>query len=557
MSLLNDISILKEIEVDKNHIDNFPLESEKGTKKLREKFHRNAVNERNKYVDKQLKSFGYYSRRVYLELDSRLEKIMPINNDAMFEEMDKTINKYENLVIEINDKLAVSVKLGLDILLSRITDTISLEMLNNSLSEFIEKFKLANIVLTSDDFSYSMFTKTYMDMYLENIGKEDFKDTASVCFEKVYFECPRIIMHLKMCLHNIIFKYSEQLNKYMEDSISKTLTLEEIERKQVIPLYLRSKTELMWAMAKDPFRNLELFLSKKENISDYVVNSFTREKKFSVFALGGSYNSLSEEARKKYDVVIRDFYGVLNELKEFYRYEVILKDLIKRFKEKENSKITYEQKNKEVIECDKVRQKLLKDYFGDNKPKFLDFFHKKAKKDSKKVSMLHINEELVKLNKLYEELNDVEFNMTMADSLDDASSIYDIFEASLLSFSYIEKMFIETFGDEEDFDLEKEFKRYIKFLFSSFNDFLRKVNGLADYNITEIIADKYKILGLNVSVDDISKEKIDMTRETLNFIIKSLCIEESSLDSSKMNYICKIKAITPLEGWEIVNEEII
>ena len=553
MGLPNNISIIKEIEVDKNHIDNFPLESEKGTKKLREKFHRNAVSERNKYIDKQIHLFNYFSRRVYLELDSRMSKLMPINNEEMFNEMSSTIDKYEKLVIEINDMLSVGVKMGLDILLSSINDTISLDKLNETIGLFIAKFKEANIELVVDDFSYSMFTKTYMEMYFENHNKSDFRDTAAVCFEKVYFECPKIIMHIKMCLRHIINKYNTQLCQYMDDVVQKKLTEEEIEKKQVIPLYLRSRTELMWAMEKDPFRKLDNFLKKKENVSDYLIDSFVREKKFSTFALGGSYNALSEEEKAKYNVVIKDFYGVLTELKEFYRYEEILKDLIKRFKDKESSKTTFEQKNKEFLESDKVRQKLLKDYFESGKPKLFKFL----KKDLTKVSKLHINEELVKLNQLYGELDNATFNNKLASTLDDASSIDDIFEASLLSFSYIEKKFIEMFGTDENFDLEKEFSRYIKFLFSSFNDFLRKVNGLVDYNITEIIADKYKILGLNVNVDDISKEKIDVTRDILEFVISSLCIEENKLNSDRMNYICKIKEITPLEGWEIVNEEII
>lgn len=548
MSLLTDISIVKEINVDKNHIENFTLESENGTKRLRDKFYRNAVADRNKYVEKQKIRFDYLLKRVYFEMDSRINKLMPLNNDSMFDELNNDIDKYENLVIESNDKLSVAVKMKLEILLSAITDTISLDQLNDYLTMFIQMFKEANIILTSDDFNYSMFTKTYMDVYFENIYQNNFKDIATECFESVYFECPKIIMHIKMNLRSIINKYEMQLVKYMNDKVEKALTLEEIEKKQIIPLYLRSKTEYMWSIRKDPFRNLEKFLNKKENITDYLLESATRENKFSTFALGGSYKELADEAKSNYNMVIRDFYGVLNELNEFYRYEGILKDLIKRYKEKENSKNLFEQKNKEVSECEKTRQKLLKDYLKSQKPKLFGFLGK----DLTKITKLRINEELIKLNQLYTELDNVEFNYKMASTLDDTASIYDIFETSLLSFSYIEKTFFETFGDEENYNLEKEFKRYIKFLFSSFNDFLRKVNGLADYNVTEIIADKYKILGLNVDVEDISKEKIDLTKAMLEFIVNSLCIEENKLNSEIMNYICKIKEIKPLDGWETV-----
>ena len=178
-------------------------------------------------------------------------------------------------------------------------------------------------------------------------------------------------------------------------------------------------------------------------------------------------------------------------------------------------------------------------------------------KDLKKVSKLHINEELVKLNQLYTELDNLEFNYKLSTVLDDAASSYDIISSSLYSFSYLEKMFVQNFGTEDDFNLEKEFYRFISFLFNNFNAFLRRVNGFAEYNIGEVIADKYQILGLKVNVEDISLEKLDVTLETLDYIIRNLSLIGATLDSEKMNYICKIRDIKPLEGWEIVNEEII
>ena len=48
---------IKDIEIDKNHIDNFQLESSTGTKKMKEKFYKNAASERNAYIEKELVKF--------------------------------------------------------------------------------------------------------------------------------------------------------------------------------------------------------------------------------------------------------------------------------------------------------------------------------------------------------------------------------------------------------------------------------------------------------------------------------------------------------------------
>ena len=553
MGPLSDSSIVKGIEINKSHIENFVLESDKGTKKLREKFKKNAYNERNKYVEKQIKLFSYYSRRVYFELDSRVNRMLPMDNSSIYDEMNKTIDKYEKLVINSSEQLDVSVKMELALLISSITDTISLPNLNTCLLTFINKFKDAGIELSIDDFSYSMFTKTYMEMFFEMYDNSSFDEESQVCFNKVYFECPKIILHIKMCLRNIINKYQKSLEKYMDSVVDNALVKDNIKKEDIVKLYLDSKTELMWAKEKDPYLNLNIFLEKKETIADYLEDSFMKEKKFSTFAVGNSYKSLSPEDKVKYDTVIKDFYGVIKELKEFYRYEFILKDLIKRYKDKDSAKANFDAKQKEVNESEKNREKILKEYNNSGKKNFFGFIGK----DLKKVSKLHINEELVKLNQLYTELDNLEFNYKLSTVLDDAASSYDIISSSLYSFSYLEKMFVQNFGTEDDFNLEKEFYRFISFLFNNFNAFLRRVNGFAEYNIGEVIADKYQILGLKVNVEDISLEKLDVTLEILDYIIRNLSLIGATLDSEKMHYICKIRDIKPLEGWEIVNEEII
>ena len=49
-------TILEQIEIDKTHINDFPLETEEGTKRAKEKFYEKAVTERNQYVEKQIQT---------------------------------------------------------------------------------------------------------------------------------------------------------------------------------------------------------------------------------------------------------------------------------------------------------------------------------------------------------------------------------------------------------------------------------------------------------------------------------------------------------------------
>lgn len=553
MSQLSNCHIISEIDIDKNHIDNFPLECEKGTKKLKDKFHKNAVNERNKYVEKQKKLFDIYNKKVYYELNDRVEKMYPINNENMFIEMNKTIDRYENYVIESNTLLNVSFRMNFDFLISNIKDNSSLEQFNSLLLDFINRFKSAGIDLSVKDFDYSMFTEKYMSMFFSNYNDSNFNSIASECFEKVYFECPKIIMHMRLNLKNILRTYEVQLEKYLASRVSNDLAREGITSDNLLSTYLKSKNEIKWVMGKDPYSNLKLFLDKELIITDYLVNSPICEKNFSTFVNSGSYLELSDEEKNKYHNVIREFSDVLSELKEYYRYEFLLKDIVKRYKDKEKSKGLFEAKSKEIATVEKNRLKLVKDYAKSLKPNLFG----KINHEKSKVCKFHLNEEMVNLDKLYYECNDLEFNKLCFDNLNDTSSIYDFISMSLSSFQYMEKMFTDKFKDEDNFDLEKEVSRFIKFLYNPYNEFMRKINALVDYDVTKVIADKYTILGLKISFDDISKDNISMTESIINYIVKVLLLEENSLNISKIKFICDVKNLSPLDGWKYVYEEII
>lgn len=551
MGQLSDVSIVKEISVDKEHIDNFILESPKGTKKLRDKFHKNACIDRNNYVDKQKRRFKFFSKKIYYELNARVDKYFPKNCTDLFDERSKKIEKFERLVIEGNDKLCVSTKLGIDFLIQEISETFSLEELNTSLGRIIDIFKKTGITLTIDDFSYTMFTREYMEVFLKNYGSDDLNMLVSDTFQKVYFECPKIIMQLKMNLSYLCSKYRTDLETYMVNYLNGVYAKEDLDTNKAILKYLDAKNTFLWDYERDAYNNLKLFLDKIEVIDDYLPGAFLRNKNFDLYVAGCSYDGLNEDDKNKFNNVIKEFHGVLNELKEYYRYEVILKNLISRYKDKEKYKSTFDLKQKEIAGMEKERLKLLKKY--QSKPSLFN----KIDNDKRKIIKMQINEELVKLDIAYKEMNDAIVGKMMMEKLNDAASIYDLFSCALYSFDYIESKFIKAFGEEEGFSLEEEFKRYIRFLYNLDNDFLRKINGLVQYNVTSVIADKYKILGLNIEVEDITKEKLDMTKKVVDYIVKALCIDEGDLSCLKMGFICRVKDILPLDGWEIVNEEII
>ena len=212
MSSLDESPVIKEININKNHIDNFILDTKEGTKRVKEKFHKNAVNERNKYIQKENIKFSDYKVLIENEMVERLKKIMPIDKTNQYtSDLVKVNNLFE--LVKLNCNISNTFKLKLDFIISSINENTSLDELNISIKKFIDKLKEIGITLTINDFKYTMFTEQYMSSYLKNYKFNNMKEI----FEDIYFNCPDIKLQLKMCLINIINIYKKKIDLYVKN----------------------------------------------------------------------------------------------------------------------------------------------------------------------------------------------------------------------------------------------------------------------------------------------------------------------------------------------------
>jgi hypothetical protein len=164
---------------------------------------------------------------------------------------------------------------------------------------------------------------------------------------------------------------------------------------------------------------------------------------------------------------------------------------------------------------------------------------------------MKMNEQINNLNKLYGELKDLEV-YSVIDKLSEACSIYDLFAKSFLCYDYLEKMFIDNLSEDEAFHLDGEFKRYFMFLYNPSNEFLRKINAVVDYDISTIIADKYKLLGLNITAEELISDNIDVIREVVNYIRFVYNVEDSNISFIDIDFMCKFSNLQRVEDIEII-----
>ena len=544
--------INKNIEINKNHIDNYQLESEVGTKRMKENFHKNAVTQRNIYVSSQQEKFEEYKKQVYKEMKCRFNKYNPINKDKIYKEEKENLDKFKEIII-FNNKLVNSFnKLGLLAIISDIKEDkdISLDDINKSIKEFINSLKIIGISLTKDDFNYSMFTYNYM--------VEFFKDNNSnlkEIFESIYWECPDFLKHLKLNLWFILDKYKKEIDNYTEKYRIELLKNNNISFDRMIPEYYDRLLKLDVSIRRDEYSNLQLFLNKKRNISDYLDDSNVRKNNFNSLLLNEEFDKLSEANKNKFYFEILDLSKTLSMLKLYYRYEFIIKDIQEKFSKRVENKNVYENKLKEIKKEESKRKKIFSNYLKGNGIGFL------AKKDDKKISSskLEMNEQIIKLYNLYAELHDLEIVYNINKNLSDISSLYDLFMLAYSSYFYLEKIFIDNFSEDDNFIFSDELNKYFEFIYNPDNEFLTKINGFVAYDIADIISDKYKLFEINVDKDSIMKDSIDSTIDTVNFIKLIKDISDSNLSLYEIYFIVKYKEFDEIdvdlvETVELLNE---
>lgn len=534
----------KEISINSEHINTFKLELESGTKKMKEKFHKSAVKERNEYVEEQIKKFDKYQVEVYRLLKLRVNSLLPSDKSNHYDSLKKNIEKEKQIIVFNNSDYSIDFKLGIFKLISSIdiNDDVSLNTINNTFLNIIKIFEDASIKLTISDFTYSMFTEKYMHVFLDNIEKNNrFEEVMKKCFDSIYWECPDIIKHLKLNFWSLLEKYDEKLKIYTDTVSYQLLQKTGYDKNSLIDKYLGNVNKYNLEVSRDEFYNLDSFLSKKKNVLDYLDGSATRVKNLDQFVIDGEFKDI-EDSSKFYDNMV-ELAHTLSVLKLYYRYEFIIKDIQDKYSKKDANKSVFSNKLKEVNTEEGKRKKIYNDYL---KACGKNLFHK-VNEEKIKSNKLAINEEILKLDTLYNELHDLEIVELINKKVNSTDSLYDLFSLSYESYYYLEKMFNEHFKDSDDYSFEEELNKYFDFIYSPYNDFLKKINGFSMVDVSSVITDKYRLLGINVTNDNISVDNLDSFMDSVNYVKFIDDILKGDLSFDDINVIVKFREFEPIE----------
>ena len=533
---INAEVMFKVITKGKENIENFPLESTVGTKKMIKDFHVKAVNERNNYVISQMEMFRDCKQNILEILKKRLAEGTPKDNQKTFDKEKSKLELLEEIIKYTNGNNDSIDKLGITEIICEIDEkeNVDLTKVNNLLLEIFKILKEASIEVSASSFDYSMFTRIYGEKFLENMGLADFQNQMKLVFESIYWECPKLITHLKLNMLYLVNRYNKELDIFCEAKRNNLLNISKVTKDNYLENYNSTYESFKQKLRQDSFINVNKFLNKELNINDYLLVSPIRNSSFNKFVKGKSFSDLSSEEQKDFYLQINNLNETLEELDNYYYFDTIILDVIKRYKAKETYKGIYELKSKEVSKEDKVRNNLYKEYIKASKKNLFG----KSNLDKANIIKVKMNEQITKLDTLYDELNEAKINEVIATSLNDGSTLYDIILLTNSFYIYLKPILNINF---QGIEITSLLKKYFAFTYNPGVDFMKKINIFSDYNIADIIYEKYKLLDIELNREELEKDNLKKLKISTNMIRQIYYINNGSVGIDDIKIMCDIK----------------
>lgn len=496
----------------------------------------------NTKIDEVNNTYNEYKKSIkkYIELKSKSFKVLDNRNTA---DLSDKISSLENIRFILNPTNTYFEKMGFDTLFYQISNSqdFNFSSLYSIFNEFINKFEMVNIKLNISDFNYTYYVNQIMSSFM-NIRKSDNKniDQLTEIFEKIYWENSEIISHIELNFRKLIRKnekkFIDYINKLKKELIEKNNMDYKSCLNQLTTLYQEMNT------------------IGKENVSDIVelakngglnINHFFEDSKVRV----STYSSLMlDSLNVENEPVMNKFYQSLARLKDnveeygnYVKFSPLINDFNLKYLKKSNSEINKNDSSKQLKELESQinknenkLNKLNKKIFGTTNK----FFAPKEKSitDLKIESVRQATE----LHNLYQKYNEEYFKAIVLNVASNNFALKDLLHL-YYSFDYYKKDAIKNSYEINNYDELIEYSdSFDLFAMDLTNVIVCPVNAFDEVSVARVIINKYRLLNINITNEDLFPENLDSFIERINLILRIQEIEKSQLTIEKLWFIVQV-----------------
>ena len=524
------IEILNEkIDTDKEILSVMP----KNTKKNTENYLRK--------VEEIKQNYESYLNDIIAEIRKRVDKIDAIQENPEIKEVEEELKKFEGIdLLGAGNTSYEKIKLDELLFILRRFYKNNLEQVNNNILACIRKFSEVGVELKPEDFNYSPFARRYMKVFFKEYKKGDvnsqkMKDT----FEKLYWECSDIIVHIELNIRYLYLKHEKEIEKHLNSENKEILRDLETSDKDYLEKFKTLRAKLDELESPDKRLMLNKFLNKELDVNNFDQVSIDRE--FSKM-LPNPMDTYTKTDLIEIRENIVKLSKTLEEYKNYLEYKFVFDELLRIYKEKDKYKNGYERQKKEIQKLENKLVKTNKKYERINKFKELIFL-KRNSTEKLKTLTIDINNQILAIKELYRKIDDDKVNDKIATMLTDNSTIFDALFLAGSFYTFLVEAIIKQFPDILEKNINEKVAEIRRFLTSPYITIINNVTIKEEKDIALMIKDKYSLFNIKIEKEDLDESTINALSATVNSIVNAHDLENSGLDLDDVKFMMKATKI--------------
>lgn len=388
---------------------------------------------------------------------------------------------------------------------------------NNDIKLALDCFSSVAVNLTEKDFNYGNEVATYMKVFFQVEDKNSEK--LHEVFDKLYWKCPNLFEYINVCLRHLYTSHKKEFEKYCSNQVSGLdVNKEEEHYKNMYSDYL-DQTSSDIKMLQDKF------LEGKLDIKEYE-DSKVQKLKASILLK-------EDENDDQIGNILKLSYS-LYEFKNYLEFKEVIENVKKIYQDKANKSLT-----KSILKSiDKSEKKIKK---ANKKIRFRTKFFKEKAKTEKYYNI--INASLLELKELYKNYDEAKFKEVIATKLNDKSSLLEalkVVSSYSIDFGKLLKQENEEITNNEISDKLKKLKEFI--LYPN-NNLVNNVTITDERDIITIVLDKYKLMNINLTAEQLEDNNIDSLISLVDKILINYYIKSSNQSFELLNDACELKKV--------------
>ena len=499
------------------------------------------------YKDKAIEikaNYETYFKDILAEIKRRKVKILSLTPNPEIEKLKKQIEE-KSYIKKANKDIPSFEKMELDeilFVLKRFYKN-NLELVNDAIVRCLEKFEMVGIILSENDFNYSIHVKEYMKVFLAERRRGEINSPrVKDVFEQIYWKCPDIIMHIELSFRNLYLKNEKIIDKYFEEVQKNNTSKINIDEKEAIENYEYMQRKLTELENADTALILQKFLRGEENIKDYEdANVNKLYKKF----VNGDYESMDKKQKEEYTDNIFKLQSSLYEYMNYLDFKFIFDDILEIYKSKDKFKSLYNANLKKIKSLEAQVEKMNKktEKLERHKSLLIRLFCKKNNNLKLEKINVDVNAKLNEIRDLYRDLEKNKVSNIICTNLNDNSTIYD----ALLLINPFYSFLVDSIIKKDNEILQEDIKEMVRD-FREFIDYpnitiLNNIKILEEKDIALMIKDKYNLCNINMTKGDLSDENISNLEASVNKICNYNYLKNSKTNLDDVKFVLQADKI--------------